>query len=241
MPFQNQVVLVTGGGRGIGRAIALKFAEEGATIIIAARSDSELESVAEELRTRGAEALPVVTDVTEPASVATLFERTVDRFGRLDVLVNNAGVWIPGDSEEFAVADWDTTMDVNARGAFLCSQQAYEPMSDQGGGRIINVSSVRGKEGYPYMAAYSASKFAMNGLTEALSREWVDDGIQVNAVCPGPVDTGSATDEPRDEARILPEDVAELTLFLASSRAKHVTGETVVVSKQDYAYERYDG
>lgn len=240
MPFQNQVVVITGGGRGIGRAIALKFAEEGANVVIAARSDSELESVAEEIRSRGTEVLPIATDVTEPASVATLFERTVDRFGHLDVLVNNAGVWIPGDSEVFAVADWDTTMDVNARGAFLCSQQAYEPMSEQDNSSIINISSIRGKEGYPNMAAYSASKFAMNGLTEALSREWLDDGIRVNSVCPGPVDTGYATGEPRNEARILPEDVAELTVFLASPNAEHITGEAVVVSKQDYAYERYD-
>lgn len=240
MSFQNQVVVVTGGGRGIGRSIALEFAEKGANVVIAARSDSELETVAKEIRARSTEVLPVVTDVREPASVARLFDRTIEHFGRLDVLVNNAGVWIPGDSKDFTVADWDTTMDVNARGAFLCCQQAYGPMSERGGGRIINISSIRGKEGYPHMAAYSASKFAMNGLTEALSREWLDDDIRVNSVCPGPVDTGHPTGELRNEARILPGDVAELTVFLASLEAEHVTGESVVVSKQDYAYERYD-
>lgn len=240
MSFQNRVVVVTGGGRGIGRAIALAFAEEGADVVIAARSDPELQDVAEEIRTHDVEALPVVTDITDPESVAALFERAIEHFGQLDVLVNNAGVWIPGDSENFAVADWDTTMNVNARGAFLCAQQAYEPMAEKGDGRIVNISSVRGQEGYPHMAAYSASKFAMNGLTEALSREWLDDGIRVNSVCPGPVDTGYAAGEPRNDARVLPEDVAEVTVFLASSEAEHVTGETVVVSKQDDVYERYD-
>lgn len=240
MSFQNQVVIVTGGGRGIGREISLQFAREGADVAIAARSDSEIETVAEEIRACSTKALAVTTDLREPTSVARLFERTLDRFGRLDVLVNNAGVWIAGDSEDFPVADWDTTMDINARGAFLCAQHAYGPMTKQGGGRIINVSSIRGKEGYPRMAAYSASKFAMNGLTEALSREWLDDGIRINSVCPGPVDTGYVTGESRNEARILPEDVADLTVFLASSEAEHITGETVVVSKQDYAYERYD-
>jgi NAD(P)-dependent dehydrogenase (short-subunit alcohol dehydrogenase family) len=112
-------------------------------------------------------------------------------------------------------------------------------MADDGG-VIVNVSSVRGLEGYPRMAAYSASKFAVNGLTEALAREWQSHDIRVNAVCPGPVGTGFADGEPRDRSRILPEDVADATLFLASEDAEHVTAETLVVSKQDFEYERYD-
>lgn len=236
MEFSEQVVIVTGGGRGIGRAIANAFAREGAKIVICSRTRKELDRTARELEERGADVLSSVTDVSNAEEVARLIERTRERFGRIDVLVNNAGVWLPGSAAKYPISDLEKTLEVNVVGVFLFSQAVFEPMRDGGGGVIVNVSSVRGKEGYPGMAAYSASKFAVNGLTEALAREWEPHDIRVNAVCPGPVDTGDS----RDESRILPGDVADLTLFLASDRAEHVTAETVVVSKQDFAYERYD-
>lgn len=240
MALEGQVAIVTGGGRGIGRAIARAVTEAGASIVVCSRTREEVDAVAEELRELGGAAVPIVTDVSDPESVDDLVATTLEEFGRVDVLVNNAGVWIAGGSDEYSVDDWETTMAINARGPFLCAQRVYEPMREQGGGIIINISSIRGLEGYPRMAAYSASKFAVNGLTEALSREWNDDGIRVNAVCPGPVDTGYATGQPRNEARILPEDVADLVTFLASDDAEYVNGEAIVVSKQDFAYERYD-
>ena len=236
MQFSDQVVIVTGGGRGIGQAIALSFARSSANVVICSRTQEELDGTARKLKEIGADVLTCVTDVSDPAAVSRLVERTRDRFGHIDVLVNNAGVWLPGDAAEYEVSALDTTMDINVKGVFLCSQAVFEPMREQGSGNIVNISSVRGKEGYPGMAAYSASKFAVNGLTEALAREWEPHDIRVNAVCPGPVDTG----ESRDKSRIRPENVADITLFLASKQSDHVTGETVVVSKQDFAYERYD-
>jgi 3-oxoacyl-[acyl-carrier protein] reductase len=239
MSFQGQVVVVTGGGRGIGRAIARAFAQEGAKVVICSRTRAELDSAAEEIDELGAEVLSCETDVSDPDDVAELVDRTIERFGGVDILVNNAGVWIPGSAEDYPLSDLQTTMDVNVHGVFLCSQAVFDSMADDGG-VIVNVSSVRGLEGYPRMAAYSASKFAVNGLTEALAREWQSHDIRVNAVCPGPVGTGFADGEPRDRSRILPEDVADATLFLASEDAEHVTAETLVVSKQDFEYERYD-
>ena len=122
-------------------------------------------------------------------------------------------------------------MATNLRGVFLCTRAVFRPMEEAGGGKIINISSIRGKEGYPGMAAYCASKFGVNGLIQALAEEWRPFNIKVNAVCPGPVDTGFATGEARDETRILPEDVADLALFLASEEAEYITGEAITVAK----------
>lgn len=240
MQFQDQVVIVTGGGRGIGRAIARAFAQEGAKVAICSRTAAELDSVAGELDDFGAEALSCETDVSDPEDVSRLVDKTIEQFGHIDILVNNAGVWIPGSAEDYSLSDLQTTMEINVNGVFLCSQAVFDSMAEHNGGSIVNMSSVRGQEGYPRMAAYSASKFAVNGLTEALAREWQSHDIRVNAVCPGPVDTGFAAGEPRDNARILPDDVADATLFLASEEAEHITAETLVVSKQDFEYKRYD-
>lgn len=231
MRLLDQVAIVTGGGRGIGRAIALAFAKEGARVVICSRTPGELEEVAGELERFGREVMAVVADVTDEASVSNLIRETLERFGRVDILVNNAGVWLPGDFQDYSLTDWETTMATNLRGVFLCTRAVFRPMEEAGGGKIINISSIRGKEGYPGMAAYCASKFGVNGLIQALAEEWRPFNIKVNAVCPGPVDTGFATGEARDETRILPEDVADLALFLASEEAEYITGEAITVAK----------
>jgi NAD(P)-dependent dehydrogenase (short-subunit alcohol dehydrogenase family) len=245
MRLSGKVAIVTGGGRGIGRAIALQMSREGARLAIAARSEADLAAVAAEIEglcrnppdcAQDCAVLPVVTDVRDEASVQNLVEQTLARFGRIDILVNDAGVWIPGPIQEYSLDDWQTTIDTNLRGAFLCTRAVFEPMGRAGGGSIVNISSVWGKERWAGMAewsaaAYSASKFGVNGLTQALSFEWKRYGIRVNSICPGPVDTGYAQGRPRDDERILPEEIAELAVFLASDESRHITGEAIVVSK----------
>lgn len=231
MRFLDQVAIVTGGGRGIGRAIALALAREGARVVICSRTLVELTEVASELEKLGRDAIATIADVTDEASVSNMVRKTLERFGRVDLLVNNAGVWLTGDLQDYSLADWETTMATNLRGVFLCSKAVFRPMKEAGGGRIVNISSIRGKEGCPGMAAYSASKFGINGLTQALAGEWKPFNIRVNAVCPGPVDTAFGSGEARDETRILPEDVANLVLFLASEEAGHITGEAITVAK----------
>jgi NAD(P)-dependent dehydrogenase (short-subunit alcohol dehydrogenase family) len=231
MRLLDQVAIVTGGGRGIGRAIALAFAKEGARVVICSRTPEELEEVAGKLEKLGGEVMGVVADVTDEALVSNLIRETLERFGRVDILINNAGVWLPGDLQDYSLTDWEMTMATNVRGVFLCTRAVFRPMKEAGGGKIINISSIRGKEGYPGMAAYCASKFAVNGLTQALAEEWRPFNIKVNAVCPGPVDTGFARGEARDGTRILPEDVADLALFLTSEEAEYITGEAIIVAK----------
>lgn len=231
MRLLERVAIITGGGRGVGRAIALAFAREGAKVVICSRTRAEVEKVAAEVEWWGGEALPVVADVTDEKSVSSLVGKTLERFGRVDLLVNNAGVWLPGGLQDYSLADWETTMATNLRGVFLCTKAVFGPMKEGGGGKIINISSIRGKEGYPGMAAYCASKFGVIGLTQALAEEWKPFNIKVNAVCPGPVDTTFAEGAARDETRILPEDVAHLVVFLALDEADYISGEAIAVER----------
>lgn len=231
MRLLERVAIITGGGRGIGRAIALAFAREGAKVVICSRTRAEVEKVAAEVEWWGGEVLPVVADVTDEKSVSSLVGKTLERFGRVDLLVNNAGVWLPGGLQDYSLADWETTMATNLRGVFLCTKAVFGPMKEGGGGKIINISSIRGKEGYPGMAAYCASKFGVIGLTQALAEEWKPFNIKVNAVCPGPVDTTFAEGAARDETRILPEDVAHLVVFLALDEADYISGEAITVER----------
>lgn len=231
MRLLERVAIITGGGRGIGRGIALAFAREGAKVVICSRTRAEVEKVAAEVEWWGGEVLPVVADVTDEKSVSSLVGKTLERFGRVDLLVNNAGVWLPGGLQDYSLADWETTMATNLRGVFLCTKAVFGPMKEGGGGKIINISSIRGKEGYPGMAAYCASKFGVVGLTQALAEEWKPFNIKVNAVCPGPVDTTFAEGAARDEARILPEDVAHLVVFPALDEADYISGEAITVER----------
>lgn len=200
-------------------------------MVICSRTRAEVEKVAAEVEWWGGEALPVVADVTDEKSVSSLVGKTLERFGRVDLLVNNAGVWLPGGLQDYSLADWETTMATNLRGVFLCTKAVFGPMKEGGGGKIINISSIRGKEGYPGMAAYCASKFGVIGLTQALAEEWKPFNIKVNAVCPGPVDTTFAEGAARDETRILPEDVAHLVVFLALDEADYISGEAIAVER----------
>jgi NAD(P)-dependent dehydrogenase (short-subunit alcohol dehydrogenase family) len=232
MRLNDRVGIVTGAGRGIGRAIALALAQEGADVALAARSREELEAVAAEVRALGRRALVQPTDVAVETDARALIEQTVATFGRLDVLVNNAGAVAREPLRDLAVADWDNVIAVNLRGTFLCSKFALEPMLARGEGWIVNISSGAGKRGVATRTAYSAAKFGIVGFTDALDAEVRGQGVRVHVVCPGPVESrmrreGFPDEDPATLSR--PEDVAEAVLFCLLQRPTAYTREVIVM------------
>ena len=239
-------ILVTGGSRGIGRAISLAFAEPGSTIAIAARTRSELDAAGAAIRDRGAEPVLLQVDVTDETSVAAGFARLRQTSPGIDVLVNNAGVGGGLPIHEADSAGWRRILDTNVWGTFLVTRAAVPMLGD--GGRIVNISSVLGRFGVPGYTAYCASKHAVIGFTRALSLELAGRGITVNAICPGWVDTDMAAQGMQLGANamgitfeafkqqamervpigrmIQPEEVAQLVKFLASAQAAAITGQT---------------
>lgn len=217
--LSGQVAIVTGGGRGIGRAIALALGAHGARVACAARTESEIAAVARKIADAGGEALAHPVDLADERGIQELFERVAEECGRLDVLVNNAGIGRFGPVAEFEAADLDAVLAVNLRGTFLCCREAMRRMIPGGSGTIINVSSVVGFKGYPNQAAYTASKHGIMGLTKSLAVEAQAHGIRVSAVLPGGVDTGLVGDARPDldrAALLRPEDVAQSVLYLLS-------------------------
>ena len=214
--LRGRVALVTGAGRGIGRAVSLALARSGARVVLAARTADQIEAVAAEIARAGGEALAVPTDVSREEDVVALFGRVRDR---LDVLVNNAGVGVFGPLDAFAAADFDRVLGVNLRGTFLCCREAMRLMKPRKGGWIINVSSVVGFKGYPNQAAYTASKHGVVGLTKSLAVEAQPHGIRVSVILPGGVDTGLAGSARPDldrSALLQPEDIAQTVIYLLS-------------------------
>ncbi len=231
MKLENQVAIITGGGRGIGRSTALALAKAGADIVLAARTTGEIIAVAEEVKQLGRRAIAIPTDVQQKTSVDAMTAKTLDTFGKVDILINNAGVAIHNPIERIREADWDFTMAVNLKGVFLCTQAVFSGMCEQQSGHIVNVSSVSGKSGHVNGGAYCASKFAVVGFTETTNNEGRRHGVKASVVCPGPVDTKMRRDNHPDdviEHLTLPEDVADLILFLVTQPRRAHTLESVI-------------
>jgi len=238
------VALLTGGSSGIGRATAIVCAREGAKVVIAARRIRECEEVVEQIRDRGGEALFVQTDVSKPTDVESLIKTTVETFGRLDWSCNNAGVeGAKGSITECTEEDWDHVIDINLKGVWLCMKYEISQMLKQGGGAIVNISSVNGLVGSAAFAPYVASKHGVIGLTKSAAKGYAKDGIRVNVVCPGSIDTpmiervDGGPLKP-DSWRIsrtpmgrigTPEEIAETVVWLCSEKASYVTGHSMVV------------
>ncbi len=253
MKLEDQVAIVTGGGRGLGRDIALAFAREGAHVMLAGTRADALDSVAAEVRALGRGAQAIVTDVSDEAAVARLVERAIAEFGRVDVLVNNAGITGPtARATDVTRADWERTLAVNLTGAFLCARAVLPHMAARGRGKIINVASIAGHIGYSMRSPYAVSKWGLIGLTRTLALEWGAHNIQVNAISPGPVRgerigrvmrqraeaSGRTLEEVEREYTaplalgrfVEPEHVAATAVFLASSQSDSITGETIQVA-----------
>jgi 3-oxoacyl-[acyl-carrier protein] reductase len=238
MRFKGKVAVVTGAAQGIGRAIALGFGREGANVVAADLQADKAQSVAAELQATGAEAHAVEVNVASEASVKRLAEQTFNRFGRIDVLINDAGVYLRSSVVDMTEEDWDRTINVNLGGNFLCSRAFVPAMRAQKSGRIISIASSIAHNGAKQFAHYAASKAAIIGFVKALAREVAPDGITVNAICPG----SSNTEMPRrhrSEEEVMarlratplghvlePEDMVGPILFLASDAAAYVTGQT---------------
>ena len=231
---QQPIALITGGGRGIGAATAEALARKGAHVIVASRTEAELIATVARLRAAGLGASWQVLDVADDAAVDAAFDRIAAEFGRLDMLVNNAAIIASGAFAEMTMADWDRLMAVNLRGAVLCARRAFRLMQERGGS-IVNVSSlggVPGTEKFPGYAAYTVSKFALTGLTEALAAEGKDCNIRVNGVAPGAVDTDMLRKAaPHLRTRTTPADVAKVIAFLCDpAESGCMTGAMLVIN-----------
>ena len=232
--LEGRAVIVTGGSRGIGAAIARAACREGARVVIAARNASELEETAAALREEGGTAEPVTCDVTKESDVVRLFDRAESAFGPVSALVNNAGNAPVGETARFGLDDWERCIAVNLTGAFLCSREAFRRMPATGGGDIVHISSGASKHGHAGWAAYCAAKSGLNGLARALAVEGAPLGIRVNTVCPGGTRTGLRRsifgDEPA-ESLLDPMDVADVVLFFLSDAAREVRSAELDVRK----------
>ena len=240
--LDGKIALITGGSRGIGRAIALTFADAGADIVVCSRKLPDLEGVAEEIKAKGRKSLAIASHVAKPEESKNLVEKVVAEFGRIDILVNNAGTnpyYGPLlDAEERA---WDVTMNVHLKGPFLLGQMVARVMKEQGGGSIINIASITSLRAGE-LAIYCVTKAGLIMLTQVMAKEWGQYNIRVNAVAPGLIKTRLSEalwkESDRYEAAVHetvlgrlgePEDIAGAALYLVSDAASHVTGETILV------------
>ena len=243
--LEGRFCVITGAAFGIGRATAIRFAQEGARLVVTDVQEAPLLALAEELRGAGAEVEAVVGDVSVPEDAQRMIQTAVDRFGRLDVLVANAGIIPLGDILESSVADWDQVMAIDGRGMWLTCKYAIEAMLESGGGSIVCLSSISGVEGQKRQSTYGPAKFVASGITKHLAIEWADRGIRVNAVAPGTIRTERVMRLPEEPGGVEylqaieamhpmgrtgdPSEVAAAILFLASDDASFITGTILPV------------
>jgi len=250
MRLNNKVAIITGASKGIGEGIATRYAQEGAAIILASRSLDRLSAIAEKINSEGGQALALEVDVRQSESIQAMVNKTVENFGRLDIMVNNAGISMAQPSEELSPEDWTRAVETDLFGVFYGCQSAARQMIHQGGGCIINITSVYGIVAAPMRAAYCASKAGGNMLTKVLASEWASKKIRVNAIAPGYVRTELVTD--LIDKGVIPvdtiekrtpqgrmgevEDVLGAAVFLASEEAAFVTGSILTVDGGWTAY-----
>ena len=241
--LSGRVAVVTGGNGGIGLGMAKGLAAAGAAVVVAARNREKSEMAVAELAGIGAHSLFIPLDVADPASCRSMVGETVERLGRVDILINNAGMSIRKPPESYTVEEWHRVLDTNLTGALVCCQAAYPHMQRQGGGKIVNIGSMMAIFGAAYAAAYSASKGAIVQLSKSLATAWAKDNIQVNAVLPGWIDTELTRDArqqvPGLNERILnrtpagrwgtPDDLAGIAVFLGGPASDFVTGAAIPV------------
>jgi NAD(P)-dependent dehydrogenase (short-subunit alcohol dehydrogenase family) len=241
-PMTDRVAIVTGASRGIGAATARALAREGASVVLAARSEQALTEVADEIVAAGGCALAIPTDVTDAASVRGLVEQTLDTFGRLDAAVNNAagGGRRPTPLADVPVEDFDSAVDVSLRGVFVCLKYEIPAMLRSGGGSIVNMASTAGLQAVGGLAGYVSSKFGVVGLTRTAALDYADSGVRVNALAPGPILTeqlqragAQAVDQAAGSVPVrrvgLPEEVAAAVVWLCSPASSFITGATLPV------------
>lgn len=234
MQFQElagRVVIVTGASRGIGRAIARAFAEQGCRLAVAARSKDELHALAGEIIGSGGECLVVPTDLAKAEQIARMVEKAAGHFGRVDILVNNAGLLILKYVVDTTLDEWDQVLAVNLRAAFVASKAVLPYMIEQKSGQIINIASIAGKRSGIMHGSYSAAKFGVLGFTEALASEVKEHGIRVNAINPNLVDTDLFGEMARDDRSTWsePNEIADVALLLACDLAREITGTSIDV------------
>ena len=240
--IRGKVAVITGASRGVGETLALAFSALGAEVIIASRNMEPMELIISRNIEGGGRLFSVQVDVTRGEDVQNLFERTMERYGRIDILINNAGIFIPSSPEEITERAWDQVIDTNLKGAFLCAQAAGKIMKAQGGGKIINISSVSGSRAtpIPLSASYDASKGGLENLTRALAVAWARYRINVNAIAPSALETPMKIPLPEDEElrkvewipmrrRGTASDLIGAAVFLSSPASDFVTGHVLAV------------
>jgi NAD(P)-dependent dehydrogenase (short-subunit alcohol dehydrogenase family) len=226
MKLKGQTAIVTGGGKGIGRAICLLLAREGVDVVIVARTEKEIRETARLVEKQGGRALAVKTDIRKEEEVIDMVSKAMNAFGRIDILVNNAGVAYSNYLVETSTEEYDEIMDTNVKGMFFCTKHALPHLLKRGEGRIVNMSSGAGKHGIPKLSIYCASKFAVIGFTESVAYE-TGGGLQIYAVCPASVDTDMYHSLYTDEPVLKPEDVAEKVLELCLPETTLPSGSSV--------------
>jgi len=253
MKLEGKVAIVTGGGGGIGRVIALRFTREGASVVLAGPTEEKIKNVQKEITKLGGRAISVHADVAEEADVERIVAATLKAFSRVDILVNNAGVAGPTALvHNISREDWDRTFAINLTGAFLCAKHVFPRLIEQRSGCIINITSIAGLQAYAYRSPYCASKWGMIGFTQTLAQEGGTYGITANAIAPGPVKGPRIESVIRNRAAemklpyeevvkqyveptalkrmVEEEDIAAMAVFLASPEGSNITGETLNIS-----------
>jgi NAD(P)-dependent dehydrogenase (short-subunit alcohol dehydrogenase family) len=253
MKLQRQIAIITGGGSGIGRCIALRLAREGADLVLASPDRTAIDQTAADIAALGRRGLAILTDVTREDDVQQMVDRVRKEFGRIDLLVNNAGIAGPTAAvTQITRTDWDQTLAINLTGAYLCCKAVLPEMIACRRGKIVNISSIAGKIGYPLRTPYAASKWGLIGLTLSVAKEVGELGIQVNAICPGPVQGERIQRVFEDRARELgqsvaeveksyvaqtvlkrlvsADDVAAMVAYLASAEGNSITGQAIDVT-----------